>query len=824
MARLLADSTINFTASSWKTIESASFQGSESNTVASTSSMQRTSTWTPGAGVVYEGILVKVSSRNASPSGTFSVELYNSTDSTQVKVVTCNVSDITGGTGSYTNGWVYFKFGSTYTTVAGKAYSCGFSTSGSGQVSLFRDATAANFSKGMVTSTTAAPGAGDELIIAGPITAAGTFTTATVTMDNTASTQFGHLSVADKGECKFGTSASTNYRLDLTGVSIAGNNVGLMLTGSGLLEIGNSSTRMPATSTGVINLVSTGSASTGNQFLIRSYSTFRAYGATKTRAAKAAADFSASATSITTNVSTAWKNTDLIGIGATARSATPSTETKALTADASGTTLTISAVGTGKSGTSPVQCDLINLSSNVRVYGSSTTNTGNINLAAGTANADCDNVEFRYLGSATSGFRGIDLAGPATSGSQSVTFKDCALYDFNSSAIFINVASTASDFDINGCVFYGTGNHINIGAVTSAAGTMKYRNCVSIGANLGAVFFDENLEITSNIFNGYTIGTAVTIAASSGLRTINANTVSCCSSTGLSIALRDSNIGTVTCYRNQVSGLAIANSARAVCTGATLFGNGTQNMFFNASNYANNVIFDQYDIQSGSGTTCPIGITISAGSYSYVYFTNSTIGTVTTHSTADVSVASSGGYGHQFVFRDCSAASTTVLASQSNLGSVDSIAFQRFGGTAGTHTTYYQYGKIDADSVIYDSSPRSMRLTPTSASNKLTAPVFLVNIPASGTATVSIKVRKSAAGDGAAYNGNQARIIMKANPAAGSSFDSDIVAMTSTNAANGAWETLTYTTPTATDSTAVQFVVDCDGTTGWVNVDTIGAS
>lgn len=36
---------------------------------------------------------------------------------------------------------------------------------------------------------------------------------------------------------------------------------------------------------------------------------------------------------------------------------------------------------------------------------------------------------------------------------------------------------------------------------------------------------------------------------------------------------------------------------------------------------------------------------------------------------------------------------------------------------------------------------------------------------------------------------------------------------------NGTWETLTYTTPAVTNNTVLEFYVDCDGTTGWVNID-----
>jgi hypothetical protein len=36
---------------------------------------------------------------------------------------------------------------------------------------------------------------------------------------------------------------------------------------------------------------------------------------------------------------------------------------------------------------------------------------------------------------------------------------------------------------------------------------------------------------------------------------------------------------------------------------------------------------------------------------------------------------------------------------------------------------------------------------------------------------------------------------------------------------DGTWQQLTYTTPVITGTTTCEFYVDCDGTTGWINVD-----
>jgi hypothetical protein len=76
---------------------------------------------------------------------------------------------------------------------------------------------------------------------------------------------------------------------------------------------------------------------------------------------------------------------------------------------------------------------------------------------------------------------------------------------------------------------------------------------------------------------------------------------------------------------------------------------------------------------------------------------------------------------------------------------------------------------------------------------------------------VSVRARKSAT-----YNGNQPRLICKANPALG--IDADVVLDTMTVAV-GNWEELTATSPVATgDAGVLTVVVDCDGTAGYVNI------
>jgi len=147
MARLLCESNMNFTASTWKTLESLSYNFSEATQTATSSSVARSSTWSSPGGITYEGIMVRVATRAVSPTGTITVTLYNATDLVDERTVTCNVTDLTGGTRLFLGGWVYFKFSSSFTTAA-KNYSVGAASS-LGEVTLF-STTGSNWARALV--------------------------------------------------------------------------------------------------------------------------------------------------------------------------------------------------------------------------------------------------------------------------------------------------------------------------------------------------------------------------------------------------------------------------------------------------------------------------------------------------------------------------------------------------------------------------------------------------------------------------------------------------------------------------------------------------
>ena len=176
---------------------------------------------------------------------------------------------------------------------------------------------------------------------------------------------------------------------------------------------------------------------------------------------------------------------------------------------------------------------------------------------------------------------------------------------------------------------------------------------------------------------------------------------------------------------------------------------------------------------------------------------------------------------------NCSVGAATVVQSFSgsanfNIPYPNSIVrFQRYNRTAGDHRTFQAYCNTKTDTVIYKTTSPSERITPRESSSLLKSKSASKKrtVDSGQTATVGVWVRKSTSTDsgGANYNGNQIRLICKANHAIGITADT-VVATGS--AAVGTWEQLTGNVgPTSGDAGVLEFYVDCDGTAGWINAD-----
>lgn len=832
MATLCSIATGNASASgTWETCSSVAENDSEAATATvptSTGGTSDSSTFVLAAGD-YDAVAVKINNRSASPTGTISVILRNSTTSTDVKTVTVNVSDLPN-IQSLQGGWLVFKFGSNYTANGTDSFLIRVTTSSSSMVTLY-SSSANNWARQVRSTTTAAPAATDKMIVAGEYLSAGSSNSYTVTWDITATTSFGArtanataIAICSKGTLSVGTSASTTYYMKLGG--------NIWLYPDATLNMATNGTNMPSTSSFVLELDCVSNVDYGIE--VRSgttVATWNLYGnAISNVSAKLAADASAGATSLTTNISTGWKIGDEVGIAVTTRTNTQCEKRSLVTADASGTSipnlssgLTNAHVSTNDAN-GDIRAELINLTRNIKIRGISTSLQGYINIAGATAVVTWRYGEFYNLGSVTASKRGLDIA--TTTGTFDCQY--CAMHDCTvaSSKMFNISATSGSGITISNNVTYNIAStHLANSGASSGSWTVS-NNIFMLNIDAG-----QNLVALNDVGGTFTNNTCVG-ATNAGCALLESNVIGTFSGNifhgnagnGLQlISLTGGTISSCTIYRNGTNGMQLGGVINLTVSSCTFFGNGSLGGFVIGANSLgiSETILDNCTFNAGATLTQASGINIGSNYGAFVTVTNSSFGATTAH-TQDIAVG-----GSQPVILNLYntvLASSTEVSGQSSLSSSSYITSSKHDGNTGAFKCWKKYGTISRDTTIYDVAPASEKMQPNNASNKLESSPIVISLDSGENATVTVKVRKSSSGDGAAYTGANQRLVLKKNVAAGITAD---VVLATASAGTGAAETLTGNIgpsgtagTTTTDDAGLQLVVDCDGTAGWINVDT----
>jgi hypothetical protein len=517
---------------------------------------------------------------------------------------------------------------------------------------------------------------------------------------------------------------------------------------------------------------------------------------------------------------------DSIGIASTSR--TPGdTERGALNGAAGASTLTVDGfAGAGgglaaaHSGTSPYQAEIILLTRNVSIFGVSTTVQTYIDIKT-TATVDADWAEFYFMGSATTSKRGIDAV--TTTGS--LSFSYCSFRDFvvlSSIAINLGGAGSGNNFTVQHCVFYNVQQAISQSAASGTNITID-NIYVLLGTGSGAVNVCNLNDIGGTLTNIYVVGCTagavpLNVAEVNTIGTINNLDVRSCSAgitlNGLLPSGSSSTVSDITVRRTSVStGLQLTNCAGVTLDNVILIANTTSNLTLSSNK---DVTITNSALAADSSFATTNGLVVAASAGGNIIIENTTFGSGTTH-TNDIVGSTTNSM--EIRLYNCLLASATEVSAQSSLSPGIMFSSQKHDQTAGLHKQWSRYGTVTIDTTagLYDASP-SVRLTPNNASFKLSAILFHAAVANGQTATVSVKVRESVVGDGTDYNGNRIRLIVKKNVAAGIS--ADTVLATATVSSAGAFETISGTTAAVTDDCILEFAVDCDGTTGWINVDT----
>jgi len=803
MSRLVSVATGFFlTDTTWGVVSGDGVVDSEAASTAISTSALTTPSFTAGGGDTINGVALKLSARAASPSGTFTVTLRNVTLSLDLTSVTVNVSDLP----SSGNGWQYFKFssGQPIDPVTDYAVKVVCSATGS-QVTLFRSSTTNDFSKLLVTDQNQYVAAGDQLLICGELTGAGTGNSFTVTMDNSDTTIFGATSYTDgvsvnnRGTLAYSTDGMVNYHLKYAGR--------FSVYGGGTFNIGTSGDRVPSGWTATLEMSVSTNVDTG--LVIQNGGTFNAYGQTITAYQTLLNTDEAAAATVLGVVSTSgWANGDEIAIASTTRTASQHEKRTISTVDSATQVTVTSGLTNAHSGTSPTQAEVIHLTRNVKILGTSATLQGYV-WFDDTSTVVCDSVQFKWMGSGTTNKRGVDIQ--TTTGNCTIT--GCSFHEFSvssSTGVFVS-GSTSNNIAISNCVIWGiAAKGIDVSAATTGA-SISITNIFAVGADVGFNILDLGITLTgcaapSCTSNGFVIGEA-------GARTNsfdNLSTHSCGSTSFLLGNNKEGLFTNITSWRSSGSGFGIngASSSDPVIDGLTVFGNTTNNVLIAAgysATFRNIVASGDTSFSTTSGISCSVN--------SRVVVENSTFGVATgikTAHTQDVLLSNNG----PFVFRDClfeSATEISITATvQGNLGGVFS---QRHDQTNGLHKRYTVYGNATTETTTFNTASPSEKLSPLSSTIKFRSSVMRVAVASGSTVTISVYVRKDTS-----YNGAAPRLRILANPALGINFDADATVDTFTAAAD-TWEQLTGTTAAAGDDGVMEFVVDVDGSAGAVFVD-----
>jgi hypothetical protein len=756
---------------------------------------------------VVEGVLLHC--QRATTTGTVTVGLSDDGGSTWTREVTVNATDLPPAFG-----WVFFQFSSTLTADGGNDYKIGIKGSSAGNASFYRDGTAANFARRLRSNSTATIASNDIVYISDNLTGAGTRDDVEVTMDSTSSaTTYGLIEIAGGGVLSYGTSASTNYHLKLAG--------NLSIRGDGTFNIGTVATPIPRTSTAKLEFASTAPSA---YFINVNGGTFVAQGLSRTADKDVYycllnTNEASGQTVLGVDTDTGWLNGDSIVIAPTGSTATQA-ESRTLSANATSTELTISSGLThAHSGTAPSQAEVINLTRNVTIFAASALNTWRC-LIASNSTVDLDWVGMYFMGGSGTASIAISNSGA------SISIDYCAFYDHANNSYAIGMSGT-STVAINYNVFarHGTRTFNNFN------GTATYNVIIGTGSNRGYYGDSATLQGTfsNNRLSGHDYGIYTFASANTTFspNLSNNNFRSC------SVAINpESNT------RYNIDGCSIINCGWGIylaststeffaiettvsncniygCVNGGMYALGAQVLKVQDCNFGG--------LSGSVGGSSPKGIILTHSSGAAPTITLQSVefksagGVYTAHTTCDIEFSGTGFGTHRVTAQNVLFGASTELNGLDKLGDISLITSAKHDQTAGNHKAWRRRGIITSDSTIYKTASPSERLTPNSASNTLQSGSKFVAIENGTTKTISVWVRESVVGDGTDYNGNRIRLRCRRYDAAG--VTSDTTLATATASSVGAWEQLSGTSPAVTDDTVLEFFVDCDGTTGWVNVD-----
>ena len=524
---------------------------------------------------------------------------------------------------------------------------------------------------------------------------------------------------------------------------------------------------------------------------------------------------------ITTDVETGWLSGDDIAIAPTSQTYTQY-ERKTLGANAAAAVITLpSALIYVHDGTAPTQGEVINLTRNVMLQCS--------NAAYGFywALALKSIVDLEWVSLA--GFAGTTYIRTSSGGSLNVqrcAVKDCRVTPFQLTVATIDNIVIKNNVGYSLVTYSGTaGIYVSV-AVTATTGVVIDGNWIIKVTGIGIYSADAGITIQYNIVSGCsTNGIAVTEANAVITVGFNNNKGHSCYEQGIILSNLQGQTGDgLVAYRCRgytapSDGFELVGCYDLIVGSLTAFGNRIANV--GITTWGAEITFKTAILGGDIAFPCAQGVAIGT-IVNRLKFQDSdfgvTSGIVVPHTTADIyalapvpidveleSTKLSSGAGKEVV---------AINTPESRVLSSD------HGRSPGAFKSWFMRGVIEKDDTYFRTpggAAPSQRLTPNSHSYKLKSGPKRFAMDSGTTATVKANVRKSSvAAGGALYDGNEPRLMVKANPLMNILTDQMLDTMV---VAVDTWEELSGLTPAIDADGVLEVYVDCDGDTGFVNVD-----
>jgi hypothetical protein len=846
MAYLVADATGDWTAAAtWKVANATGTTLLDAQTGGNvlTTAFVSSSAFTPGA-ITVQGLCVKVATNTISGAATVSVRLAVGGVAVAGTTVTINQADIppsivSGGNTFRTCsiGWVYFKFAAPVTLIAATAYTLQATCSVVNRVTLYRDGTANNWARLIVTTTTAAPAAGDSMFPLGAHTGAGAITSVSVNMNNTTTDDYGGAStilaavgVGHGASLLWDTSGAATYRMRLSGP--------LQVWANGTFRIGTAGTPIPRAGAAILEF----DCAADGDFGFFTWSTHSLYGQSRTSGksfvrTRLNTDEAAGQTTLGVADDTGWLSGDRVIIGSTPRLNTE-TEVRVLNGAAGASSLNVTVgLTNAHSGTAGSQAEVALIERNIIVRAVTPAATfywidrdpgSNPDLGwvlwenhGGGASTDFElgGASAAYARTLQScawyGFEQPVVAGTNPAAGVTIQFLDCVAHCTVSGTQFSETA-TGVDTIVTGGAYFGTGASVT-GGFDAAAGSLTADDVLFCGTSvrLGpttAEFVEaafSDCEFHSTPVNVAALSLAATSQLNCDVRTSrfwrNGNTGFGAATVGFNMS-------------GGAAGLVTFEDCQFVGNACSM-GCGTSGL----GGYGIVVRVIDCDFEHEIGFTGSTQMTFSTQISAWLEFHRCRLSQAGPVPATDIGANGSpmgvrGGGGFLFNHTLFGAATPFATSFRPVSGGGSGLyygnarfSFMREGGIANAHTSQFGNGIVDYQVAVFNTAAPCEELQPVGATTfwpLLSAEVFKP-VATGQSVTFTVYLRKSAA-----YTGTAPRVRVLAN---GNSGWNDTLATMTVGA--DTWEPVTVTVGPADDNGVAVARVECDGSAGSVYVD-----